>query len=67
MTELEHFMVYLNDEADLQAMYEVGPDETTFSSDDDVFTHLNIGTYTISVCSVNSVGHSETISAPLGM
>jgi len=64
MTELERFTVFLNGENDWRTMYEVGPDVTTFSSDNDV---LSIGTYTISVCSVNSVGHSETVSAPLGM
>ena len=54
--------------------FEVSPNTTTFqmshnmTSDDNVSRHLDVGTdYIISVCSVNSVGCSETVSTSLGM
>ena len=44
----------------------MAPDVTTFVLNDDVSAHLDAGRdYIISVCSVNSVGCSETV--PLGM
>ena len=65
--ELDAFAVFFTGQNDQSNIYEVGPDVTTFVSDDNVSTYLNVGNYTISVYSVNSVGHSETVSAPLGI
>ena len=65
--ELDGFAVFFTGQNDQPNVYEVGPNVTTFVSDDNVSTYLNVGNYTISVCSVNSVGHSETVTAPLGM
>ncbi|XP_065918442.1 uncharacterized protein [Dysidea avara] len=65
MPEVEGFTVSMTGEDGRPNIYKVGPDVTTFTSDNDVSTHLSVGVYTISVCSENSVGHSEAVSAPL--
>ena len=74
MTEMEALNVSLTGEDDITTIFEVSPNTTTFqmshnmTSDDNVSRHLDVGTdYIISVCSVNSVGCSETVSTSLGM
>ena len=74
MTEVEALNVSLNGEDDMTTTFQVSPNVTTFqvshdmTSDDNVSRHLDVGTdYIISVCSVNSVGCSETVSTSLGM
>ena len=66
--EVEAFTVSLTGEDDRTTTFQVAPDVTTFVLNDDVSAHLDVGRdYIISVCSVNSVGCSETVSVPLGM
>jgi len=66
MSKVEAFIVCLTGEVDRTTTFQVAPNVTTFVLND--HTHLDVGRdYTISVCSVNSVGCSETVSAPLGM
>ena len=74
MTEVEALNVSLNGEDDMTTTFQVSPNVTTFqvshdmTSDDNVSRHLDVRTdYIISVCSVNSVGCSETVSTSLGM
>jgi len=68
MSEVEAFTVFLTGEDDRTTTFQVTPDVTTFVLNDDISAHLDVGRdYTISVCSVNSVGCSETVSVPLGM
>ena len=65
MTEVEALNVSLTGEDDMTTTFQVSHNMT---SDDNVSRHLDVGTdYIISVCSVNSVGCSETISTSLGM
>ncbi|XP_065917839.1 fibronectin-like [Dysidea avara] len=74
MTEVEALNVSLTGEDDITTTFEVSPNTTTFqvshnmTSDDNVSRHLDVGTdYIISVCSVNSVGCSETVSTSLAV
>ena len=74
MTEVEASNISLTGEDDMTTTFQVSPNTTTFkvshnmTSDDNVSRHLDVGTdYIISVCSVNSVGCSETVSTSLGM
>ena len=74
MTEVEALNVSLTGEDDMTTTFQVSPNTTTFqvshdmTSDDNVSRHLDVGTdYIISVCRVNSVGCSETVSTSLGM
>ena len=74
MTEVEASNISLTGEDDMTTTFQVSPNTTTFkvshdmTSDDNVSRHLDVGTdYVVSVCSVNSVGCSETVSTSLGM
>ena len=66
--EVEAFTVSLTGEDDRATTFQVAPDVTTLVLNEDVSAYLDVGRdYIISVCSVNSVGCSETVSVPLGM
>ena len=57
--------MYLTGEDDRTTTFQVAPNVTTVVLNN---AHLDVGRdYIISVCSVNSVGCSETVSVPLGM
>ena len=74
LTKVEALNVSLTGEDDMTTTFQVSPNTTTFqvshdmTSVDNVSRHLDVGTdFIISVCSVNSVGCSETVSTSLGM
>jgi len=61
MSEVECFIVILANEDDKTTTIHVKSSFVSHNSD------LGVGTYTISVCSENSVGCSEAVSTSLGM
>ena len=67
--EVEAFKISLTGkDSNITTTVHVPSNTTSYTSDDNISRHLDVGVnHTISVCSLNSAGCSETVNASVGM